>query len=167
MFSLKVTDVDVTKVFNVVSAYIMPNHISLHELADICFHSVGDIAQRKVRLCIVELRNRGYLIIGKRGYSMAGDDPAPVIEFVNKMYSRANNITKSTDIMFHGLKQKYGDSVSEKVHAMPGQPMLHNTEYKPLFSASCGSVETQPNLNKISEPPFRKSYNAKGEQIES
>jgi len=158
-FNLTVTDIETTKVFNVVSAYTYPNHISLHELADICFHSVGDIAQRKVRLCIKALRKRGYLIIAKRGYSMAGDDPEPVIHFINGMYSRAHSLTTDADIMYRGLKQKYGDAVSEKVQQLPGQPMLDiSTDKNPLI------MNILPSMRNV-EPPFRKSIDARGNEI--
>jgi len=129
-----------------------PNSIKLAELTRIIYGTSTDIQRRKVRLCIKALRKRGYLIIAKRGYSMAGDDPTEVIHFINGMYSRAHSLTTDTDIMYHGLKQKYGDAVSEKVQQMPGQPMM---TFKDVTSI-------EKHGQAYSEPAFRKSYSPDG-----
>jgi hypothetical protein len=113
---------------------------------------------RKVRLCIVELRKRGYLIIAKRGYSMAGDDPAEVIHFINGLYSRAYKLTCEADIMFHAMKMKYGDAVSEKVQQLPGQPVI-------AFPPIKESDKFHTKVYSQSEPPFRKSIDARGNEI--
>ncbi len=134
---------------------IYPNSIKLAELTRIVFGTSTDIQQRKVRLCIAELRKRGYLIIAKRGYSMAGDDPTEVIHFINGMYSRAHSLTTDADIMYHGLKQKYGDAVSAKVEQLPKQPMLDVLD-TPIHN---------PAYRLIGEPPFRKSIDARGNEI--
>jgi hypothetical protein len=151
MFSLTVTDLEINDVLSELTGIEYPNSIKLQELTRIIFGTSTDIQQRKVRLCIAELRKRGHLIIAKRGYSLAGDDPEQVIHFINGLYSRANKLTKEADIMFHEFKQKYGDELSKKICQFPEQPMIGFTDYR---------------LEKVGEPAFHKAYNAKGEQIE-
>ena len=157
MFSLQPTKQEIVDTLFQLKDVIYPNSIKLAELTRIIYGTSTDIDRRKVRLCIAELRKRGYLIIAKRGYSMAGDDPTEVIHFINGMYSRAHSLTTDADIMYHGLKQKYGDAVSEKVQQMPGQPMLdiiHNGA--DVFGRMC---------QVANEPPFRKSIDARGNEI--
>lgn len=131
MFSLKVTEVEIQRTLNVLANNVYPKRILLVTIAKEVFYptalfscTISDIEKRKIRLCITEIRKRGVLVIAKNGYSLAGDDPEQVIHFINGLYSRANKLTQEADIMFHGLKQKYGDSVSEKIQAMPGQPAI-------------------------------------------
>ena len=147
MFNLKVTEDEIQDVLDCLTNCYTSGR--LDPITRYVFGGVNDIDRRKVRLCIKELRKRGYLIIAKRGYSMAGEDPEPVIHFINGMYSRAHSLTTDADIMYHGLKQKYGDAVSEKVQQMPGQPMLDivSSEYKIKVC--------------YPEPPFRKSIDAR------
>ena len=168
MFSLQPTKQEINDTLNQL-VYSYPNPIKLAELTRIIFGTSTEIQKRKVRLAITELRKLGYLIIGERGYSLDGSDPAPVIEFINKMYSRANNITKTADIMFHGLKQKYGDAVSEKVQQMPGHPMLIDGGYFERIKRSLSETEYKRLYNSDwtpqSEPPFRKSIDARGNEI--
>ena len=159
MFTLKVTEDEIKKVLDVIELTEYPNKIALENIAFYIFGDrgsyTGEIEMRKVRLCIVELRKRGYLIIAKRGYSMAGDDPEPVIHFINGMYSRAHSLTTDADIMYHGLKHKYGDAVSAKVEQLPKQPMLDVLD-TPIHN---------PAYRMIGEPPFRKSIDARGNEI--
>ena len=134
MFTLKVTDDEIQKVLKCLKANVYPSSIGLWDIAWNVFYKVdsrvvGSIELRKVRLCIKALRKQGYLIIAKRGYSMDGDDPEPTIHFINGMYSRAYSLTVDADIMFHELKKKYGDAVSEKVEMIPGQPGLNMHVY--------------------------------------
>jgi hypothetical protein len=84
-----------------------------------------DIFDRKVRLCIAELRRRGYPIIAlKKGYAMIGDDPEPAIHYLNTIYSRAHKLTQQADIMYGLIKQKYGAEVALRVEQLPQQPAL-------------------------------------------
>jgi hypothetical protein len=136
MFTLKVTEDEIQKTLEVMKQNVYPNSASLLELAFWVFDyamtydietgmkDITEIDLRKVRLCIAELRKRGVLIIAKRGYSIAGDDPEPAIHFLNGLYSRAHNLTKEADIMYHGIKQKYGDEVAKRVVVPDGQPFL-------------------------------------------
>jgi hypothetical protein len=149
-FNLTVTEEEIKEVLLNLSVNIYPESIYLGALTYIMYGDILPIHERKVRLCIKELRKRGYLIIAKRGYSMAGDDPTEVIHFINGMYSRAHSLTTDADIMYHGLKQKYGDAVSAKVEQLPKQPMIGFTDYR---------------LEKVGEPAFRKSIDARGNEI--
>lgn len=133
---------------------IYPNSIKLAELTRIVYGTSTDIQQRKVRLAIAELRKRGYPIIAKRGYSMMGDDPEPAIHFVNGLYSRAHKLTAEADIMYGLIKQKYGDAVSEKVHPIPGQPMIDD------FDVSQCKTITREEL--FGEPAYQKFYSKDG-----
>ena len=127
MFDLKVTDDEIQRTLYMLEM-MKSIPIQLNILTRGVYWKHDDISKRKVRLCIAELRKRGYLIIAKRGYSMAGDDPEPAIHFINGLYSRAYKLTREADIMFHELKKKYGDAVSEKVKVNPDQPMLDITQ---------------------------------------
>ena len=162
-FNLKVTEDEIQEVLEVLKEYVYPLSITSGMIADKLFRAdtyvCWDIQTRKVRLCIAELRKRGYLIIAKRGYSMAGDDPEPVIHFINGMYSRAHSLTTDADIMYHGLKQKYGDAVSAKVEQLPGQPML-NLE-KQLIVKCINDIERRSTVNQ-SEPIYQKLYSNDG-----
>jgi len=150
MFNLKVNEDEIRRCLKIIQVSTYPQQIELRDIAWKMFQYMGSTEKRKVRLCIKELRKRGYLIIAKRGYSMAGDDPEPVIHFINGMYSRAHSLTTDADIMYHGLKQKYGDAVSAKVEQLPKQPMIGFTDYR---------------LEKVGEPAFRKSIDARGNEI--
>ena len=152
MFSLTVTDLEINDVLSELTGIEYPNSIKLQELTRIIFGTSTDIQRRKVRLAIKELRKRGYLIIAKRGYSMAGDDPTEVIHFINGMYSRAHSLTTDADIMYREAKKKYGDNIREKITVLPGQPVL-------------GMVFHDAKLSAIGEPPFRKSIDARGNEI--
>jgi len=155
-FNLTVTDLEINDVLSELTGIEYPNSIKLQELTRIIFGTSTNIQRRKVRLAIKLLRKQGYLIIASNGYSMAGDDPTEVIHFINGMYSRAHSLTTDADIMYHGLKQKYGDAVSVKVEHLPKQAMLNEMEkyLNPLFQR-----------NTITEPPFRKSIDARGNEI--
>ena len=157
MFSLGVSPREIQDTLFQLKDVIYPQSIKLVELTRIIFGTSTDIQQRKVRMAIKWLRKQGYLIIARNGYSMAGDDPEPVIHFINGMYSRAHSLTTDADIMYRGLKQKYGDAVSAKIQQMPGQPML----FRDVTQAD---IEAQ--LDRINgEPPFRKSIDARGNEI--
>jgi hypothetical protein len=165
-FNLTVTEEEIKETLNQLNKNIYPNSASLDELTFYVFNyadtvddnlgivDITDIDRRKVRLCIAELRKRGFLIIAKRGYSLAGDDPEQVIHFINGLYSRANKLTKEADVMFHEFKKKYGDKASAKIEAHPGQTWLDVT-----------GIEPQPIKVYIPEPPFRKSIDARGNEI--
>ena len=156
MFSLTVTEDEIQEVLEVLKEYVYPLSITSGMIADKLFRAdtyvCWDIQTRKVRLCIAELRKRGYLIIAKRGYSLAGDDPEQVIHFINGMYSRAHSLTTDADIMYREAKKKYGDNIREKITVLPGQPVL-------------GMVFHDAKLSAIVEPPFRKSIDARGNEI--
>lgn len=147
MFSLTVEKWEVNDTLRELNNYCYPNSIKLAELTRIIYGTSTDIQQRKVRLSIETLRKQGYLIIAKRGYSMAGEDPEQAIHFVNGLYSRAHKLTQEADIMYHAFKQKYGDELLGKIEQLPKQPMIGFTDYR---------------LEKIGEPAFQKSYDADG-----
>ena len=129
MFTLGVSPREIQDTLFQLKDVIYPRSIKLAELTRIIFGTSTDIQRRKVRLAIKILRKQGHLIIANNGYSMAGDDPEPVIHFINGMCSRAHSLTTDADIMYRGLKQKYGDSVAEKVEMIPGQPGLNMHTY--------------------------------------
>lgn len=150
-FSLTVNEDEIQSVLRVIQEYVYPEQIALGNIGwyvfgEFCSYT-GEIEMRKVRLCIQELRKRGYLIIAKRGYSIAGDDSAEAIHFVNGLYSRAHKLTQEADNMFRLIKQKYGDEVSAKVEMVPGQPGLEG------IGIIYGRKEV--------EPPYHKSYTAR------
>jgi len=175
MFSLTVTDLEINDVLSELTGIEYPNSIKLEELTRIIFGTSTDIQRRKVRLAIAELRKRGYLIIAKRGYSMAGDNPEQVIHFINGLYSRAHKLTDEADTMFHELKRKYGDEVSAKVKVNPDQPMLGGffdvEKFKRLgkhFESTSNSIiKTQADIDAQldrmnGEPAFQKTYDRDG-----
>lgn len=155
MFKLTVSEDEIQATLKVIEKYVYPEHISSIYIAWKAFQqesfevAPNEITLRKVRLCIKELRSRGYLIIAKRGYSMAGNDPEQAIHFLNGLYSRAYELTKEADIMFHEIKRKYGDEVAAKVQVMPGQPTI---DFVPV------TTHNEP----FAEPVFQKSYDAQG-----
>ena len=159
MFSLGVSPREIQDTLFVLKYMIYPDSIKLAELTRMVFGTSTDIQRRKVRLAIKLLRKQGYLIIARNGYSFAGDDPEPVIHFINGMYSRAHSLTTDADIMYHGLKQKYGDAVSAKVEQLPGQPMLPE---KQLIVKCINDIKSR---EQVVEPPFRKSIDARGNEI--
>lgn len=152
MFSLGVSPREIQDTLFVLKYMIYPDSIKLAELTRMVFGTSTDIQRRKVRLAIKLLRKQGYLIIARNGYSFAGDDPEPVIHFINGMYSRAHSLTTDADIMFREAKKKYGDNIREKITVLPGQPVL-------------GMVFHDAKLSAIVEPPFRKSIDARGNEI--
>ena len=164
MFSLKVTEKEIQDVLGLLQRHVHPDFIvrfgfrCILALSEYGWDFRKSMSERKVRLCIAELRKRGYPIIScKKGYAFMGDDPEPAIHFVNGLYSRAHKLTQEADIMYGLIKQKYGDAVSEKVQQMPGQPTL-------LRDVTQADIEAQ--LDRINgEPPFRKSIDAKGNEI--
>ena len=184
MFKLTVTEDEIQATLKQLEKIIYPDSVSLMFIAFFVFDyadtaddnlgidEVTEIDMRKIRLCINELRSRGYLIIAKRGYSFAGVDPEPAIHFLNGLYSRAYELTKEADIMYRGIKQKYGDEVAAKVQQMPEQPALGG-----VFNPSVGYLVGQENANDASpspartlisrnevcaEPPYQKSYSKDG-----
>lgn len=78
MFSLRVSEEEIQETLKVIEKYVYPEHISSIYIAWKAFQqesfegAPSEITLRKVRLCITELRKRGYPIIAKRGYSMMG-----------------------------------------------------------------------------------------------
>ena len=165
MFSLGVSPREIQDVLFQLKDVIYPKSIKLAELTRIIFGTSTDIQQRKARLAIKLLRKQGYLIIAKRGYSMAGDDPTEAIHFINGMYSRAHSLTTDADIMYHGLKQKYGDAVSAKVEQIPGQSNFKEIEFTPLSEETKELIKFTNELHRIIEPPYRKSIDARGNEI--
>lgn len=146
MFNLTVTEDEIHAVHDVIKKYVYPEHISSIYIAWKVFHqesfegAPSEITLRKVRLCIIELRKRGVLIIAKRGYSLAGDDPEAAIHFVNGLYSRAHNLTKEADIMYGLIMKKYGINAAMTVKMKPDQPAFEG----------------------FIEPAFQKEYDADG-----
>jgi len=117
--------------------------------------SIDPISDRLVRLCITALQEKGYLIFASNGYMLAGDDPEPVIHYLNGLYSRRYKLGLKADNMFHELKRKYGDEVAKRVEQLPQQSFFSNPFCYPVASG-----------NNI-EPPFHKSYDTKGNEIDA
>jgi hypothetical protein len=113
------------------------------------YGSIDPISDRLVRLCITALQEKGYLIFASNGYMLAGDDPEPVIRYLNGLYSRANKLTAKADKMYHELKRNYGDEVAAKVEQFPGQTFLLHADVINI-------------THEVSEPPFHKSYDIDG-----
>lgn len=130
MFKMKVTEEEIRNVMELIPVY--PNRIVRRGfLYNLVLDECGGwdyspvILDRKVRLCIAELRRRRHPIISlKKGYALMGDDPEPAVHFINGLYSRAHKLTQQADIMYGLVKQKYGDEVAQKVEQSPGQPAL-------------------------------------------
>jgi hypothetical protein len=150
-FEIKLTDDELTMIAGAISICDFPHIANKSTVASLAFGSSSSWNIRKVREAVSRLQSKGYPIIAHHGgYSTFGDDPQPVIEYLNREYHRVHEATKKNDQVFHALKQKYGDAVSEKVHAMPQQPMIGFTDY---------------GLEKVGEPAFRKSIDDRGNEI--
>ena len=134
MFSLTVSNDNIQDTLELLK-YMFPEKISLPGISFYVYQKTDEISLRKTRLCITSLRKKGYLIIANNGYVLAGDDPEPVIHFINGLYSRAYKLTHEADEMYHLTKQKYGDSVAEKVEMIPGQPGLNMHTYDKSIDA--------------------------------
>ena len=153
MFTLTVTEDEITTALELL-LHMFPEKISLPGISFYVYQKTDEISKRKTRLCITALRAKGHLIVGNKGYVLAGDDPEQVIHFVNGLYSRAHKLTKEADTMFYELKRKYGNEVSAKVKVNPDQPALGG-----FFDTS----QVEP-IGKewLTEPAFQKTYDAKG-----
>lgn len=124
MFSLTVTEQEIKDTVYQLTNVVYPKSVTRQELSQIVFGDNSDIHQRKIRLCITELRKRGYFIIAKHGYSFAGNEAEPAIHFVNSLYSRANKLKAEADLLYGLAKAKYGDKECEKVEPSPSQAWL-------------------------------------------
>lgn len=159
MRKFDITEDQINKIFMYINLHKFPEIASKEYLAMIIFGGVSDWDKRKVRAAVSILQERGNPIIAHHGgYSSFGDDPKPVIEYLNKEYHRAHEITKKNDQLYAALKRRYGDTVSAKVEVMPGQPVLFMNTYHINENFEQTLVE--------SIPLYKKSYNAKGEEIE-
>jgi hypothetical protein len=165
MFSLKVSEKEIQDVLGLLQTHIHPNFIVrdgfrfILALSEYGWDFRKSMSERKVRLCIAELRKRGYPVIScKKGYAIMGDDPEPAIHFVNGLYSRAHKLTQEADIMYGLIKQKYGDAVSAKVEQLPKQPVI-------AFPPIKESDKFHTKVYSQSEPPYRKSIDARGNEI--
>jgi hypothetical protein len=125
MLKMKITEREIQDVLRV-----MPVHPEFIERRNIWYRLMWkddskDIFDRRVRLCIAELRRRGHPIIAlKKGYCIMGDDPEPAIHYLNTIYSRAHKLTQQADILYGLIKGKYGDEVALRVDQLPQQPAL-------------------------------------------
>lgn len=124
MFSLTVTEQEIHYTLYNLEDVTYPKSVTRQELSRIVFGNTSDIHQRKIRLCITELRKRGYFIIAKRGYSFAGNEAEPSIHFINSLYSRANKLKAEADLLYGLAKEKYGDKECAKVEPSPSQAWL-------------------------------------------
>jgi hypothetical protein len=146
-FTLKPTQEDIDKVLAMLQSADSPldrDYISIKVYGGM--HSIDD---RKTRLCIAALQEKGYLVYSDNGYLLAGDDPEPVIHYLNGLYSRAHKLTAKADTLYYEIKRKYGDEVAKRVEQLPKQPMIGFTDYR---------------LEKVGEPSFHKSYDTKGNE---
>jgi hypothetical protein len=126
MLKMKITEKEIQDVLDLMPVY--PEYVERHELANLYYlwrDNSRTIVDRKVRLCIAELRRRGHPIIAlKKGYCIMGDDPEPAIHYLNTIYSRAHKLTQQADILYGLIKGKYGDEVALRVDQLPQQPAL-------------------------------------------
>jgi hypothetical protein len=164
-FNLTVTEKEIQDVLDILRVFVYPEQVRLRDLTFEIYQYMGETEKRKVRLCIAELRKRGYLIIAKRGYSIAGDDPEQVIHFINGLYSRANKLTSEADIMFHEFKKKYGGKQSKKICQLPEQPAFKEIEFSPLSDETKELIRSTNELHLITEPPYCKSIDERGNEI--
>jgi hypothetical protein len=174
-FEIKLTDDELDSVLFGIQGFVFPDKISKESMAFFVFTEMTSWNIRKVREAVSRLQAKGLPIIAHHGgYSVFGDDPQPVIEYLNREYHRVYEETKKNDQIFHALKQKYGDAVSEKVQQIPGQPTLggvidpsivYLVGQENVNSASSSPVRTLISRNEAqSEPPFRKSIDARGNE---
>jgi hypothetical protein len=154
MFSLIPSPEEIKKALETLE--MMEHHpIKLNILTGSVYWKRDEISKRKTRLCIAALREKGHLIIATNsGYMLAGDDPTDVIHFINGLYSRAHKLTKEADIMFHGVKQKYGGTFTSRVQQLPGQPVL-------LSEITQVDIDAQHDRMN-GEPAFQKTYDSDG-----
>jgi len=171
-FEIKLTEWELDQVRVYIEARVFPKTISKTMITRCVFEHITDWNIRKVREAVSRLQAKGYQIIAHHGgYSVFGDDPQPVIEYLNREYKRIPNIMKKNDQIFHALKQKYGDAVGAKVEQMPGQPMLDNALNNVVagldngINGSSRYVRTLITSSGAAEPPFRKSIDARGNEI--
>jgi tyrosine-protein phosphatase YwqE len=124
-FEIKITDEELNKVNKIISMCIFPVFAKKKFVAVEVFGNSSDWGVRKVREAVSRLQSKGHPIIAHHGgYSVFGDDPAPVIEYLNREYSRVYEATKKNDQLFAAMKRKYGDSAVKKIEVIPGQPIL-------------------------------------------
>jgi len=159
-FEIKLSDNELKNVELEISLYKFPGVINKQDVAIDIFGSCSDWNIRKVREAVSRLQEKGYPIIAHHGgYSVFGDDPQPVIEYLNREYHRVYEATKKNDQIFHALKQKYGDAVAKKVEQLPGESWLDITDDCLIQKGS--KIE----MRLPAEPPFRKSIDARGNEI--
>lgn len=160
-FEIKLTDDELDQILKGISNFTFPELVRKSSVALFIFGKSSSWNIRKVREAVSRLQSKGFPIIAHHGgYSVFSDDPQPVIEYLNREYHRVHEATKKNDQIFAALKRKYGDNVSEKVHALPEQPMLDIIDCQGI------KFENPVMGGSYLEPPFHKSYNVKGEQIE-
>ena len=146
MFTLTVTEDEITTALELL-LHMFPEKISLPGISFYVYQKTDEISKRKTRLCITALRAKGHLIVGNKGYVLAGDDPEQVIHFINGLYSRAHKLTKEADTMHREACRKYGNQITEKIEMIPGQPGLE------------GLAIVYKNYG---EPAFQKTYDRDG-----
>ncbi|MFA5208319.1 MAG: hypothetical protein WC428_06780 [Candidatus Paceibacterota bacterium] len=157
MFNLTVDQQDVDRLLGMFQEAESP--YDLDYMAAVIYDKIDSITTRKVRLCITALQERGFIVYSNdHGYLLAGDDPEPVIHYLNGLYSRAHKLTAKADTLYRELKRKYGDEVAKRVEQLPGQPALGG-----YFDTSKMPVA----IVGYCEPPFHKSYDAKGNEIDA
>ena len=141
-FEIKLTDDEIDMVWGCIQRYDFPELIYKDIIAITEFGAPSEWNIRKVREAVSRLQELGKPIIAHHGgYSVFGDDPQPVIEYLNREYHRVYEATKKNDQVFAAAKRKYGNGVSAKVKVNPDQPIL-----EPMFG----------------EPAFQKTYDGDG-----
>jgi hypothetical protein len=159
-FEIGLSQTELLTIAGAISICDFPYIANKNTLASLTFGTSSSWNIRKVREAVSHLQAKGLPIIAHHGgYSVFGDDPQPVIEYLNREYHRVFEATKKNDQIFRALKQKYGDAVSEKVQQMPGQPVIAfpPIEENNRFHSKVYSLNA--------EPPFRKSIDARGNEI--
>ena len=162
-FEIKLTDDEIDRVWGCILRYEFPKLACKNIIAITEFGSMSAWNIRKVREAVSRLQELGKPIIAHHGgYSVFGDDPQPVIEYLNREYHRVYEATKKNDQVFAALKRKYGDEVSAKVKVNPDQPALPVTASvvcNQSFSVTITPPVTMENKKAI---PFQKTYDRDG-----
>ena len=145
-FEIKLTDDELQLVWFAIGTFKFPDVIKKQAVSHYAFGNKSDWNIRKVREAVSRLQTNGYSIIAHNGgYSVFGDDPQPVIEYLNREYHRVYEARKKNDQVYAAFKYKYGDT--SKIEMIPGQPGLNLRVYD------------------FQDPPFRKSIDARGNEI--
>jgi hypothetical protein len=174
-FEIKLTDDELDRIYKLINSKIFPMTINKRRIAYFVFDVGSEWNIRKVREAVSRLQELGKPIIAHHGgYSVFGDDPQPVIEYLNREYHRVHEAQKKNDQVYAAFKRRYGSELGEKVKVNPDQPELVEafaSALSPLgehFSNTSKSIiDTQKaidaQLDRMNgEPAYQKTYDCEG-----